>query len=298
MGTVAPQIPRDIMRAMALPLIGSLPNGPKPQPRNVQVTRKTIGDLMLTEARYPSGTELSPHRHDPAAIISIIDGDYNETFQGRSFSLKRGDELFRPANAKHSNSIGKRGAAVFLVQFTPTWLEKLREYGPLYEKPVMPQPASTDRLVASIYRRWQLEDRSTELMIQGLAMELSAQLIQSTRTVYNHYPPSWLRRIREYVYERPTEELPLLTLALHAQVHPVHLCREFHRHYGQTLGEFIRIRRVEVAAQQIARGGDQNLTEIAINSGFASHAHFTSVFRKLMGVTPSQYRRSLSIRQK
>jgi len=282
---------------MALPLIPSLPGGPKRQPRTVQITRKSIGDLMLTEAHYPPGTELPPHRHEPAAIIRIVEGDYNETFQGRSFSLKRGDELFRPAYAQHSNSIGKRGASCFLVQFTPAWLEKVREYGPLGEKPVMTQPASTDRLVASIYRRWQIEDRSTELMIQGLAMELSAQLIQTTRTVYSHYPPSWLRRVREYVYERPTEELQLLKLALHAQVHPVHLCREFHRHYGQTVGEFIRKRRIEVAAQQIAERGDQNLTEIAINSGFASHAHFTTVFRKVMGVTPSEYRRNLSIRR-
>jgi AraC family transcriptional regulator len=81
-------------------------------------------------------------------------------------------------------------------------------------------------------------------------------------------------------------------------VHPVHLCREFRRHYDQTIGGFIRQRRVEVAAERIALDPDEGLTNIAMNCGFASHAHFSTVFHKLMGVTPSEYRRNLLIRRK
>jgi AraC family transcriptional regulator len=284
-----------------MPILYRPPDSGSPNNRpqhTVQVRREPVGDLILTAVRYPPGTTLAPHRHEPAALIQVLEGDYHEAFQSRSFSLSRGHQLFRPANAVHSDLIGNRGASCFLIQFTPAWLENIGQYGSFCERPVMTPPVQTDRLVASIYRQWHIQDPAAELMIEGLALELSAQLIRSTDQLVTHHPPSWLRRVREYVYDQPTEEHRLQSLALTAHVHPVHLCREFRRHYGQTVGDFIRQRRVEVAAEQIALHSDEGLTDIAINSGFASHAHFSTVFRQVMGISPSQYRKNLSIRRK
>jgi AraC family transcriptional regulator len=36
--------------------------------------------------------------------------------------------------------------------------------------------------------------------------------------------------------------------------------------------------------------GEQNLSGLAFDLGYASHSHFTSVFRRHFGVTPSQMR--------
>jgi AraC family transcriptional regulator len=266
------------------------------RPAKTQVRREFVGDLQLTLATYPPGTQLPRHTHEPAAIIQVLEGDYQEAFQCQTFALGRGHQLFRPSNAAHSNAIGKRGASCFLIQFTPAWLKKIQEFGHLHERPVMTRPANTDRLVSSIFRQWQSQDLATKLVIEGMALELSAHLLRSQ--CGSRHPPFWLRRVREYVYEQPTEELQLRLLALEAQVHPVHLCREFRRHYGQTVGDFIRQRRVEVAAERIALHRDEGLTDIAVDAGFASHAHFSTVFRKLMGVSPSQYRKNLSNRRK
>jgi len=74
-------------------------------------------------------------------------------------------------------------------------------------------------------------------------------------------------------------------------VHPVHLCREFRRHFGCTVGELVRRLRVAHAAQQLTET-EVPIQEIADLTGFADQAHFTRIFKTHTGTTPLQYRKS------
>jgi len=48
-------------------------------------------------------------------------------------------------------------------------------------------------------------------------------------------------------------------------------------------------------AKQMLISGARPLTEIAVESGFADHAHFSRVFRKHVGTTPSKWKKSHSV---
>ena len=48
------------------------------------------------------------------------------------------------------------------------------------------------------------------------------------------------------------------------------------------------------AARELLENSDASLTEIAIDVGCASLQHFSTVFRKVAGVTPSEYRRRVN----
>jgi hypothetical protein len=54
----------------------------------------------------------------------------------------------------------------------------------------------------------------------------------------------------------------------------------------------IRKWRIERARIYLA-DGKETLSEIAYATGFSSQAHFSSVFRRMIGITPTDYRRSL-----
>jgi len=45
-------------------------------------------------------------------------------------------------------------------------------------------------------------------------------------------------------------------------------------------------------AKKILRTNSDSLIDIALDCGFSSHAHFSNTFRQIVGVTPSEYRRS------
>jgi AraC family transcriptional regulator len=81
----------------------------------------------------------------------------------------------------------------------------------------------------------------------------------------------------------------LAELAALAGVHPVHLSREFRRHYHMTVGEYIRKRRIQHASQLLSHSG-LSLSEIAATCGFSDQSHFCALFKRHAGMTPAKFR--------
>jgi AraC family transcriptional regulator len=72
---------------------------------------------------------------------------------------------------------------------------------------------------------------------------------------------------------------------------PWRLCREFRRVTGQTMTSYRHGLRVERALERL-RDSPIDLTQLALELGYSSHSHFTHVFRRHIGLTPSEVRES------
>jgi AraC family transcriptional regulator len=70
---------------------------------------------------------------------------------------------------------------------------------------------------------------------------------------------------------------------------PWRLCRAFRRFTGQTLTSYRHALRVQVAIERL-RDRRTDLTDLALELGYSSHSHFTNVFRRHVGITPSEVR--------
>jgi AraC-like DNA-binding protein len=69
------------------------------------------------------------------------------------------------------------------------------------------------------------------------------------------------------------------------------LCREFRRITGQTMTSYRHALRVQLALERL-RESPSDLTDLALELGYSSHSHFTQVFRRHIGITPSEVRES------
>lgn len=85
-------------------------------------------------------------------------------------------------------------------------------------------------------------------------------------------------------------ELSLDRLASVAALSPYHFHRLFHQWSGETLNEFVRRRRLEVAAGRLRHCPDEKITSISLNCGFASPEGFARAFRERFHATPSKWR--------
>ena len=74
-----------------------------------------------------------------------------------------------------------------------------------------------------------------------------------------------------------------------AGLSPSRFRRLFHKQTGLSPHDYRARRRVELS-QHLLRTGKQSVTEVAMDLGFASAAHFALVFRRFVGVAPSQWR--------
>jgi AraC family transcriptional regulator len=106
--------------------------------------------------------------------------------------------------------------------------------------------------------------------------------------------PAWLRRVCHLLREAQREEphrddragAGIAWYANQVGKHPVHLAREFRRHFGQTAGEYQRRLRLE-RAEQLLRNPAMPLADIALKSGFCSQSHLSRSFKSAYSMTPS-----------
>jgi AraC family transcriptional regulator len=73
------------------------------------------------------------------------------------------------------------------------------------------------------------------------------------------------------------------------QMGPCHFARAFKESTGLSPHQYVLRRRVERALQML-KETPTNLVDIAYDLGFSSQGHFTTVFSKIVGVSPSSYR--------
>lgn len=101
------------------------------------------------------------------------------------------------------------------------------------------------------------------------------------------------RRLAEDVQavlgRRYTESIRLEELARTFRVTAPHLCRVFRAATGRTIHGFRERLRLAAALERLEEG-ESNLTELALDLGYSSHAHFATNFRRAFGVAPSVLR--------
>jgi AraC family transcriptional regulator len=95
-------------------------------------------------------------------------------------------------------------------------------------------------------------------------------------------------KAKEVLHAHCGERLSLQKIASMVGVTPVYLTQEFRRSEGLPLYQYQMELRLNRALLELP--DCESITELALDLGFSSHSHFTSVFRKAFGITPSQYR--------
>ncbi|MGH9442675.1 MAG: helix-turn-helix transcriptional regulator [Thermoanaerobaculia bacterium] len=96
--------------------------------------------------------------------------------------------------------------------------------------------------------------------------------------------------LRGHLSSQPGRRHQLDTLARELDSTPFRLCRSFRSATGTTIHRYLTHVRLQQALGRLAEGSP-DLSDLAFELGFSSHSHFTSVFRKHLGVPPETVRR-------
>jgi two-component system, response regulator YesN len=102
------------------------------------------------------------------------------------------------------------------------------------------------------------------------------------------YSPS-VQKAAKYLSLHFDKALDLIHLSELCHVHPAHLSRQFKKETGMTLTDYLQKRRIE-EAKKLLRTAETPIGWIAGQLGFEDASYFTRTFKKLEGVTPTEYR--------
>jgi YesN/AraC family two-component response regulator len=103
--------------------------------------------------------------------------------------------------------------------------------------------------------------------------------------------PSIARAVT-YAGEHFTESITLSEIAREAFLSKFHFCRLFHREMGFSFREYLQGLKIRRAKALLA-DPSLSVTEVAYAAGFNDLSNFDKVFRKIVGVPPSAYRRTI-----
>jgi AraC-like DNA-binding protein len=103
-----------------------------------------------------------------------------------------------------------------------------------------------------------------------------------------------LRRARDLADREYAEPLDLDGLAAAAGVSKYHFLRCFAATYGKTPALYLAERRIE-RAQDLLRATNLTVTEVCMLVGYSSLGSFSSRFRQLVGVSPSEYQARFAV---
>jgi AraC-like DNA-binding protein len=197
---------------------------------------------------------------------------------------------FVPAGEPHATHL-RDGVRTFDVVLQPDWERRLRRGAALVDEPAEFRCGLPVWLSARLYQEFQNPDDLTPLVLEGMTLELLAEMSRATATAAARDVPRWLTQARDLLHAHFTENLSLDMVAAAAGVHPAHLTRAFRRHYRETIGDYVRGLRVEYARHLLV-ATDAPLSQIALDAGFADQAHLSRSFRRRTGMTPGAFRRA------
>ena len=94
----------------------------------------------------------------------------------------------------------------------------------------------------------------------------------------------------EYMHSNYDKRLTIDDLANHITLSPSHLSRLFKKETGKSPLDYLIHLRIEKSKKMLL-SSNKNITEIALDTGFASSSHFSSTFIKVLNMSPSDFKR-------
>jgi AraC family transcriptional regulator len=247
-----------------------------------------IGPFRVTSARFNAQSRIEPHYHDRPNLGVMLAGSFDLTFGARHFDCDQGTLFLEPAGETHCNCMGCAGPSVLALQPDPGHADLERLVARIFREPGSARHPLARHIGLRISREAESPDEFSALMVQSLAFELLAVAGRTFgRQKWNSAVP--LARVEALLRESRPARLTLADLAREAGVHPSHLARVFRQRFGCSLGRFLLERRLEWAAVRLQQG-DEPISRIALQAGFADQSHFTRRFRTWCGLTPHRFR--------
>jgi AraC family transcriptional regulator len=143
------------------------------------------------------------------------------------------------------------------------------------------------------------ESSSGRLLMEALGLALSAHLVhkysaadirrQAARRADRPLDARRLARVVDFIRSNLDTELTVTQMASVACMSAAHFARSFRLATGSPPHEFVSHQRLALAKMRLL-GENTQIGEIALAAGFSSQANFARAFRKMVGVTPAQFR--------
>lgn len=135
-------------------------------------------------------------------------------------------------------------------------------------------------------------NRIIDYALSLLIMELSQEFIEMHYQIKNNISPN-IARIMEWIKANYYKPITITEIACEFGYNPDYLSSLFRKTTGTTLINYINKTRIEISKSLIANY-EVSIKEAAYSCGFSDEKYYMKTFKKLEGMTPSQYKKAFT----
>jgi AraC-like DNA-binding protein len=253
---------------------------------------------------------LQPHWHAQVEVNFIVRGNVHYRMNDHEISLSSGDMCLFWGGLPHqmdeaSDDAIYAGAHLPLVHFFRLHLPADIRHRLMTGAALVTD--ATDRSDDHNFERWNRYARSGDpVKAQHAVNELLLRLERVRFEPYRLVPEALtggdaagafdqqssrnVGRMCDFIAENFLYEIDSVDIAEAADIHPKYAMNVFKKSTGMTLNEYLNLLRLSYA-QALLMKEDANVLRVAMESGFGSLSAFNKSFRKLAGMSPSDFRR-------
>ncbi|MCR5342918.1 MAG: AraC family transcriptional regulator [Butyrivibrio sp.] len=244
-------------------------------------------------------------------LIVVTEGTLFLRYMGEDFTVEAGEYLILPPSNSLRSGSKKAYCSFYWLHFTvdmcnfPARISQ-GEYAS-YERSncfIMPQKSVVPRPQKMIVKMKQLQDLERnnypELSLNAEVTAIITELFGQLRVeVPSEDDPMGNKQIysdiADYIRRNISENIKLSDIADAFGYSPKYLSHLFSKVNGTSLKQFILSTKMETASYYLT-DSDRTITEIASEVGFSDMHNFSRTFKRLTGLTPSEYRNTYSKR--
>lgn len=253
------------------------------------------------------------HWHPEIELTLVLEGEIDYQVNDSLYRLKEGEGLFCNTNVLHSgHGAGTPDCSYLSITFHPRLLYGYRSSVMLdkYMDHILKSPS-----LASIHftreKKWQKKVLRQMEKIRTLdrdrpdswELQLQIALFRIWRSIYEHVEfqedgyeangrdTERIRKIMEYIQKHYGEKITLEDLAGQIHLCRSESCRLFKRYMNVSMFDYLLDYRVE-RSLELLRQSSLDVTQIAGRVGFANPGYYSRIFKRKIGCTPLEYRKS------
>lgn len=259
----------------------------------------------------PGERPFRKHSHIRFEISKVLAGSGVYRLSDREVPINMGDIIIFSSNEPHCiTSVGQDGLKLLNLHFEPRYLwgkapDSLSEENiglcfshckSFQNKLQIANTSNICTLLESIQTELAQGNDEYSLAVKSYLNLLLILLIrehgyQPATDTFDHDRTAPVRKVINHIDRHLSDPLTLTQLSTIAGMSPNYFSTLFYSVSGIRLWDYINARRIDAAIRLLMK---ENLTilDIATQCGFNNTANFNKTFKKITGMTPSEYRKS------
>lgn len=235
-------------------------------------------------------------------LLLITEGKGQIILRNKKYQVKEGTMLYLCPNVEYTVEIDPQDSFCFMsVHFSYATVGfNGDKWGIDKENDMLPldfvQTLKDYYQVGSIFKRlvedWSKKLPGYEFITKALLQQLLFEILQNIKKNSQNYSASVkVEKIIEYMRQNINTRLTISHLSDLMQLSPTYLSGIFKATTGYSIIKFFNKIKVDKAKELIIEG-DKKVKEVAKILGFTDEFYFSRIFKKIEGISPSEFYRS------